>query len=70
MGSVRISNINLIVTANPQDESFRWRISNIYRGPDRKMLGNFCSFLGTLEELQKLLMSIFVYESETLILLR
>lgn len=46
LGSVRISNINLIVTANPQDRSFRWRISNIYRGPERKMLGKFCSFLG------------------------
>lgn len=47
LGSVRISNINLIVTAKtPQDGSFRWRISNIYRWPERKMLGKFCSFLG------------------------
>lgn len=46
LGRVMISNINLIVTTNPQDGSFRWRISNILRGPERKMLGKFCSFLG------------------------
>lgn len=46
LGRVMISNINLIVTTNPQDGSFRWRMSNIHRGPERKMLGKFCSFLG------------------------